>query len=213
MRWTKGERRMMRVASRHHLLRWGTAGASLLLLSAGWQWNQQRLVRESQLERMVAEVDGLRDVRGTELTRAVQELTLGGYPRELLRGRLLDEFERESDAGRRLPLSLALAAVGVDQTEYLTGQVLNPLLPDSGVLVSALAGQPGVALSAIERRLGLLPDRGEWRARARLSLVALQLGEPRWSEQMCRTDAGDPAGRVWWIREVSVWGGFGQGAV
>ena len=213
VRWTKDERRMMRVASRHHLLRWGTAGASLLLLSAGWQWNQQRLVRESQLERMVAEVDGLRDVRGTELTRAVQELTLGGYPRELLRGRLLDEFERESDAGRRLPLSLALAAVGVDQTEYLTGQVLNPLLPDSGVLVSALADQPGVALLAIERRLGLLPDRGEWRARARLSLVALQLGEPRWSEQMCRTDAGDPAGRVWWIREVSVWGGFGQGAV
>jgi len=208
VRWTKDERRMMRAASRHHLLRWGTAGASLLLLSAGWQWNQQRLVRENQLERMVAEVDGLRDVRGTELTRAVQELSSGGYPRELLRRRLLDEFERESDAGRRLPLSLALAAVGVDQAEYLTGQVLNPLLPDSGVLVSPLADQPGAALAAIERRMGLLPERGEWRARARLSLVALQLGEPRWSEQMCRTDAGDPTGRVWWIREVSVWGSF-----
>jgi len=210
VQWTQDERRMMRAASRHHLLRWGVAGASVLMLSAGWQWNRERAARENQLERMVAEVDGLRDVRGTELTRAVQELTSGGYPPEVLRQRLLDEFEIESDAGRRLPLSLALAAAGVDQAEYLTGQLLNPLLPDSGVLVSALVDHSVAALAAIEKRMNALPETGEWRERSRLALLALQLGEPRWSEWMCRTDVGDPTARVWWIREVSTWGGFGQ---
>ncbi|MFN9040192.1 MAG: hypothetical protein ACK5YO_28125, partial [Planctomyces sp.] len=133
--WTADERRMMRAAARQHLQRWGLAGAAGLALVGVFRWNAERLEQRQMLDRMAAEVDALRDVRGTELTRAVGELTSARYPQLMLRQRLLEERDRESDAGRRLPLALALAALDVDESEYLTGQVLKPLLPDSAVLV------------------------------------------------------------------------------
>ena len=209
--WTRDERRMMQAAARQHLLRWGLAGAVGVALAGVLRWNEQRLASQRMLERMVAEVDALRDVRGTELTRAVGELTADEYPPLILRQRLQEERDRETDLGRRLPLALALSALDVDESEYLTGQVLNPLLPDSAVLVAGLAGRAEAAINAIGVRIEALKDRSELQQRARLAVVALQLGESRWSEAMCRAGVSDPIERVWWIREASTWGGFGRG--
>lgn len=209
-KWTADERRLMRAAARQHLQRWGLAGAAGLALVGVFRWNAERLEQRQMLDRMAAEVDALRDVRGTELTRAVGELTSARYPQLMLRQRLLEERDRESDAGRRLPLALALAALDVDESEYLTGQVLNPLLPDSAVLAAGLVDRAEAAVAAIAVRMEALKAPRDLQQRARLALLALQLGESRWAEAMCRSGVADPIERVWWIREASTWGGFGS---
>ena len=209
--WSRDERRVMAAAGRFHLRRWGVSGLAVLLFWGSWSWNQRRLSQQSLLQRMVAEVDALRDVRGTELTRAVAELTDGRYPEALLRERLIGESGRESEAGRRLPLALASAAMGVDETEFLAGQVLNPLLPDSSVLVAALRDRRERALERIQQRMSRPGGGLGLSERARLALLAMQLGDSSWSESMCRTAVADPIERVSWIREVSQWGGFGRG--
>lgn len=64
----------------------------------------------------------------------------------------------------------------VDESEYLTGQVLNPLLPDSAVLAAGLVDRAEAAVAAIAVRMEALKAPGDLRQRARLALLGAAIG-------------------------------------
>ena len=190
--WSESQRRMIRAATRRHLLVWAAislvAGASL---AVGWRW-RRRTIDEQQTLAGRALVQHVLDAETAEVPGLLAELTP-------FRDRVADELQAVVTSAaptskQRLHASLALLPGDLSQRPWLERRVLT-LAPHEVIVVRDALGESaadffrqaaeGDRLSAEERfraaaaLAGLAPSDARWDRMSRFVAETLTKQEPQ----------------------------------
>ncbi len=174
--WTGPQRRMMRKAGRHHVLR-GTALLLLLFLLGGAGWEGfGRLEAHALRDRLV-------NANTVDVPLIVTDLAPYRRWADPLLGDLYQQAEADADPRKQLHASLALLPVDEGQVDYLYGRLLDAEPQEVAVIREALLPHQEQLLdrlwAVVER-----PPRGneERRLRAACALVAYTREDARWDQ-------------------------------
>jgi hypothetical protein len=172
----------------------------LLLFAVGIVISAERSRNVAQ--RLQTTVASLNTTRGVILPPLT---TFGEFPPELLLNELQTQFAAATD--HKLPLAYALAHHGDVRVDFLLSQV-NGALPDEAAnFVDALAHATPDSLKVVKAAVSIRePNEASLRHKSRLAMLALQLGDPSLSADMCQLRA-DPIERTVFIDECSSWCG------
>jgi serine/threonine protein kinase/formylglycine-generating enzyme required for sulfatase activity len=179
--WTPPQRKMMRRATRFHVLRGlATAAIVVLVLLAGWEGLgrlEGRRLRDRVLEANTADVPGI-----------VKEMAWYRRWVDPLLQEAYVQAERDNDRHKQLHASLALAPVDAGQVDYLYGRLLEAQAQEVTAIRQAL--RPHQAELG-EHLWAILEDPGadlDQRFRAACALAAYTPADPRW-EKVCEAVA------------------------
>ena len=173
--WTPPQRKMMRKATHHHLVRGLLVAAGLILLGfVGWEGNgrlEGRHLRDRLLEATTPDVPGIvKDM--APYRRWLDPLLHEAYTLA----------ETENDPRKQLHASLALVPVDSGQVEYLYGRLLQGEPQEVVVIREALLGHK----ADLTERLWMLLENPktdqDQRFRAACALAAYTPNDPRWEK-------------------------------
>lgn len=171
--WTPPQRKMMRRATRYHIVR-GLLAASLLLLLGlvGWEGNgqlQAHHLRDRLLVANTAEVPGILENMAA-YRRWVDPLLREAYA----------DAERSKDPRKQLHASLALLASDAGHASYLYGQMLETGPQELGLIRRELAPYKSEYVPQLWAELakGKSPAR---RLRAACALAEYDPSDPQWA--------------------------------
>jgi formylglycine-generating enzyme required for sulfatase activity len=183
--WTALERRMMRKATRHHLVR----GIALCLLlgaaTAAWLAMRAQAAEQRKATHAAELVQRVLDAETSQVPSVVEEMS--NYRK------WADPLLRRENAGQalssreKLHASLALLPVDTSQLPYLLDRLLNASPRELPVIRDALAPHKGSLLdklwAVVEK-----PAQGKEskRLRAASALANYDAGSPRWGNAVAR---------------------------
>ena len=145
-------------------------------------------------------VDGVQDARGAALPELISDLHK--YPSFMVTSVLNRRFKTESNAHRKLNLAFALAQFGTLKAEYLVSQVGKVIKWDSKHFLDLLARDPEKSLTLLHSEVVKCSNEKDWRRKSQLAILALHLGDPDPSIDMCRIEnRPDPVQRTIFIDE------------
>ena len=141
--------------------------------------------------------------------------TLQKLPKVMVLSELRRQFDH-ADERQQLPLACGLAAFKDVRVDYLVSQMENSSPMVVANLVTALRQSNEESVDALEYAAQKADAENNWKLKARLAIVALQLDSPRVAREMCQLHA-DPIQRTLFIegfQEIQTWhGGFARLAV
>ncbi|MBN1853993.1 MAG: formylglycine-generating enzyme family protein, partial [Pirellulales bacterium] len=154
-------------------------------------------------ERANTAVAALSTTRGALVPRAIQDLEK--FPRKMVLEELRKQFEI-ADVIRKLSLAYALAHYEDVRTDFLVSQIINAPSDEVDNFVASLQNSLKEANDELNTIARKASSKANWRHKARLAIVALQLGEPSLGSTMCQLQP-DPIQRTLFIEECSTWHG------
>jgi formylglycine-generating enzyme required for sulfatase activity len=175
--WTPPQRKMMRKATRYHVVRGLVVAVLLALLGLGaWEGYgrlQAHRLRDRLLEATTADVPGIvHDM--APYRRWLDPLLREAY----------DEAKESHDLRKQLHASLALLPADPGQVDYLYGRLLDAEPPAVFVIRDALAPHKAELLA---RLWGVMAQPAKWKASQRLRVAAALATYAPHSEQWARS--------------------------
>ena len=202
---TKAQHQMLAKARRVHVARW--CGALALLLAVGFAI--AHMVSTERREKLhgqtVTAVDAVQNNRGSAVPFTIRDLEK--LPREMV----VKELKSRSAAAelhRKLGLAYALAEYGAGDADFLCSQIKLSAPEEVDNFATAFGHAREVSLRAIQALAAQSQSGQDWRLKARLAVVALQLGDDQIVADMCRIDdRPDPVQRTIFVDEFPAWHG------
>jgi serine/threonine protein kinase/formylglycine-generating enzyme required for sulfatase activity len=198
--WTFPQQRMMSRATRVHGTRFGAALAGVLLIGLVVQQVVSSVRHRNDVARTYTAVQALSTSSGLKVPLAIHNLE--ELPRELVLAELQKQFAQASPA-EKVSLAYGLAAFGEPDAGFLIAQVKEAATAEVDNLVAALGPKD---VSLIRQEVVSAETQGNWQLKARLSVLALLLGESARAADMCALRA-DPIQRTVFIDEAAAWHG------
>ena len=196
----------LRQALRRHKSSSLAAAAILGLLILGTGLSVTALYTANQKNRrqqVLTSVTAVATARGSDIPYAIERLA--DLPQDAVLQELQNEFEQASGS-RRLSLAFALARFDDVRTEYLASHISDALPEDAESFIVSLGHRSGESIAALKAAARRAQQSENWKLKARIALVALRLGDPDLSLEMCQLQP-DPAERIAFIKESSEWHG------
>ena len=198
--WTTSQRAMMQKTSRVHATLLGVVFLLVLLVSFG-AFNQY----ESNLQQQTqTTIEALQNSSGPRVEFLLEKLTT--FPNHLVLPELRLRFRSLEDAGQKLSLAFGLAYYGELDANYLISRIDDITEADTGNFVVAMSADPATTIAVLTGEASKCANKLLWRRRARLSIVALALGETEIAQDMCTIEnRPDPEQRTLFIDEFPKW--------
>ena len=191
------------VSSIEHGWRWGRRNRSLAAL-LGVILLVVLCLPIAAWYQVITIVNGVQDARGAALPELISALR--AYPSFLVTPILSSRFETEPDAHRKLSLAFALAAFGTINAEYFVSQVGTVSEWDTKSVLDILAGDREISLTLLYSEMVNCENEKDWRRNSQLAILALHLGDPKPSVDMCQIEnRPDPVQRTVFIDEFPKW--------
>jgi formylglycine-generating enzyme required for sulfatase activity len=198
--WTRTQQMMMNKAARVHGLRWGSLSLTMILVAFGVTHLVSRQRYRDLLARTKTAVAAVASSRGPDVPHAIDGLR--DLPPRLAR----DELQIRFAASPKLSLACGLAALGDVDAEFLTAQIGEVSQADTDNLVSALRVKEAESVRSLHAATGEAAAAGNWRLKARLANILLQLSDSSVARDMCQLRS-DPMQRTIFIDETASWHG------
>ena len=166
--------------------------------------NRQRQMAQERLRQAVnSAINGVTASRGS--TTAAMLRTLDALPRDMVVAELKSRFA-DPDQKHELGVAYALARYGEVAAPFLVSQIPGAAAEEADNIATALGKSREVSLQAILASANQSDLKQDWRLKARLAVLALQLKEPGIATEMCRIDERpDPIQRTIFIDELTTW--------
>ena len=203
-KWTVLERMIMHRAGRVHGSWWGGLVLAVLLLGFGiQQWISSERWKNLQ-DQTQTSVEALRNNLGPSVPFNLEKLQR--LPKDLVLPELQTRFASATNPRHKLSLAFALAHYGQLDADYLVSRVDDIAEPDTRNYITALKEKVPVAVGAIQAESAKCHDKSLWRRKAKLAIVALNLGHNAFALDMCAIeDRPDPEQRALFIDEFPRW--------
>ncbi|MEQ1827567.1 MAG: formylglycine-generating enzyme family protein, partial [Pirellula sp.] len=203
-KWTIPERTIMRRAARVHGSWWGGLTLATLLIGFGIQQWISSVHWKSLQGHTRAVAESLQNTLGPSVPVNLKELEK--LPKDLVLPELRSRFASATNPHRKLSLAFALAQYGQLNADYLVSRVDDIAESDTGNYITALKKNVPVSLGSIETESAKCGDKSLWRRKAKLAIVALNLGDILLASDMCAIeDRPDPEQRTLFIDEFHCW--------
>jgi serine/threonine protein kinase len=203
-KWSVPERNIMLRAGRIHGTWWGGMLLATLLLGLGiQQWISSERWKNLQ-DQTRAVVESLQNTLGPSVPINLTELEK--LPKDLVLPELQTRFASATNPRHKLSLAFALSQYGHLDVDYLISRIDDISESDTGNYITALSYNASVALGVIQVAAAKCPDKSMWRRKAKLAIVALNLGDALLASDMCAIeDRPDPEQRTLFIDEFPRW--------
>jgi serine/threonine protein kinase/tetratricopeptide (TPR) repeat protein len=203
-KWTVPERNIMQRATRVHCTWWGGMLLATLLLGFGVQhWISSDRWRSHQ-DQTRAVAESLQNTLGPSIPVNLKELEK--LPKDLVLPELQTRFASATNPRHKLSLAFALAHYGQLDADYLVSRLDDIAESDTGNYITALKKNAPVSLKSIQSESAKCVDKSLWRHKAKLAIVALNLGNTVLASDMCAIeDRPDPEQRTLFIDEFPRW--------
>src|SRR5262249_14966153 len=156
-------------------------------------------------EQLATTIDAAQNNRGTAVPYAIRDLKK--LPTPQVQTELQARYGRLPD-NRKLGLAYARAEYGEVDVPFLVSQARAAQVEEFDNLLTALLNARLPARSHCQAEITQSLSRQDWRAAARLAIMALYLGEEGPALEMCRTDQRhDPIQRTIFVDEFQHWRG------
>ncbi len=203
-KWSVLERTIMQRAGRVHGSWWGGLMLATLLIGFGiQQWISSERLKSLQSETQTS-VDALQNNLGPSVPFNLEKLKT--LPKDLVLPELKTRFVSATNPRHKLTLSFALADYGQLDADYLVSRIDDIAESDSRNYITALKSRVPVALASIQAESTKCVDKSLWRRKAKLAIVALNLGDTVLASDVCAIeDRPDPEQRTFFIDEFPRW--------
>jgi serine/threonine protein kinase/formylglycine-generating enzyme required for sulfatase activity len=183
-----------------------TVLASVLLgagiVGTSWFTVEYRKVRQGQL---ITLVDALQNNLGSSFSANLTTLK-ETLPDSSVLPELQKRFDSATNPRHKLSLAYGLAHYGKSKANFLASRIEDIEQPDKHNYIAALRTDLSAALSSIRSEANHCGDKSLWQRKAKLAIVALNLGEIAIASDMCTfEDRPDPKQRTLFIDEFSRW--------
>jgi len=196
---------MLRKAGRVHGVRWASALAILLLIGLVIG-NMVTAERQRSLRQAVATaLDAVQNGRGLVVPFTVRDLER--LPRALVVAELKARYAN-AEPQQKLGLAYAMARYGQVDVPFLVSRIERSAPEEVDNFAAAFGRARPAASEAIHDLAKKATAEQDWRLKARLAVVMLQLEDDRIAADMCRIDdRPDPVQRTIFIDELPAWHG------
>ncbi len=203
-KWSVSERTVMNRAGRVLGSWWGGLVLATLLLGLGiQQWISSERWRNLQ-DQTRAVAESLQNTLGSSVPVNLKEL--GKLPADLVLAELQSRFASATNPRHKLSLAFALAHYGKLDADYLVSRIDDIAESDTRNYITAMQSNVPAALTAVQTESAKCSDESLWRGKARLAIVALNLGDILLAGDMCTIeDRPDPEQRTLFIDEFPRW--------
>ncbi len=131
---------------------------------------------------------------------------LSGLPIDLVVPELQSRFDSVTNPRHKLALAFALANYGFVNQDYLLSRMGDLSEADTRNYIIALRCDRSASLEAVETELAKCTEKSLWRRKAKLAVLALNLGKISYASEMCAIEnCPDPQQRSLFIDEYSRW--------
>lgn len=201
--WTEPQKKMMRVATRTHFVRW----ASILMVVLGVAIVIQQMIAKANRQNLIARsqtaIAALKNSSGIMVPHTIEDLEI--FPRRLVMEELQAPFA-DTQENQKRPLAYALAHYGVVEVDYLVAQIPSVVASEVDNLATALGHSKVASIEALHAAATACDKAEDWSHKQRLAVVALLLGDSSLAEDMCQL-AADPIQRTTFIEKIATWRG------
>ena len=178
-RWTEGQSRLMRLATRRHLIRCAVAsvmGVLLLAVVSFYEASQ----RQSKIQ---AAVDSVQNSFAGEVPTALSELRK--FP---VKETLLEITPRSSttDPIKKLHLAYAQASLGRPDIPYLCSQIGQAPSDEADNIVAAFRQSPTASIQALRQAAQQFETQGRWIDMGWAAVILLHLDDDSVAIRMCQ---------------------------
>ena len=203
-KWTVPERMMMQRAGRVHGVWWGGLVLATLLLGVGiQQWISSERLKNLQ-DQTQTSVDAIQNNLGPSVPFNLEKLKT--LPKDLVLPELKTRFASATNPRHKLSLAFGLADYGQLDADYLVSRVDEIAESDTRNYVTALKANAPASVGSIQTESAKCGDKSLWRRKAKLAIVALNLGDILLASDMCAIeDRPDPEQRTLFIDEFRLW--------
>jgi len=181
-------------------LRWCAAIGGVLLIAAALSWWLLGRASNADKQSLETAVAALSTATGASIKPAIADL------RELPEDRVLSTLRLQyatAVAPRKLPLACALADYGEVDAAFLVEQIRLADAADAPNIIAALKNDSEKSHTEIQRALETM-EKGNWKHKARLAIVAWMLGDANVAEEMVYLQS-DPSQRTEFIAQLVTW--------
>ena len=200
--WTEAQKRMMQASSRSQVLWWGLCLVLSCLLGLSATFYRARLRRENDERHLLSLIDVVITTDADAVPRAIENLKpFQELARPFLHNRLNDAAKRTPE---RLHAAFALAEFGEVETEFLVRNVATATDGECPNIVRALSGSRNVAVNLLHEYSEAASVSKDDKARARMAIVAMHLGDPRAAIDLCAI-ADNPTPRRLFEEALVAW--------
>jgi hypothetical protein len=203
-KWTVPERTMMRRAARVYGRWWGGLVLATLLLGVGiQQWIATERWKNLQ-DQTQTSVEALQNNLGPSVPFNLEKLKT--LPKDLVLPELQTRFASATNPRHKLSLAFALAQYGQLDADYLVSRIDDIAESDTGNYITALKKNTPFSLGSIQTESAKCGDKSLWRRKAKLAIVALNVGDTAIALDMCAIEnRPDPERRTLFIDEFPRW--------
>jgi serine/threonine protein kinase len=160
-----------------------------VIVGTSWFTIEYRKMRQEQL---VISVDALQNNLGPNVVANLKTLK-DTLPETSVLPELQRRFETAINPNHKLALAFGLAHYGHLDADYLISRINDIDEPDRLNCLMALKADKTAALRAIQSEAAKCSDKSLWRCKAKLAILALNLGETTIASDMCTIeDRPDP---------------------
>ncbi len=203
-KWTESERNVMKRSARVHGSQWcGLVLTTLVLGFAIQQWiSSERWKNLQDQTRVFAE--SLQHTLGRSVPVNLKEL--GSLPKELVVQELQSRYASATNPRNKLSLAFGLAKYDQLDAAYLVSRIDDILESDTGNYITAMQSNVSAAIGSIQAEAVKCIDKSLWRRKAKLAIVALNLGDTKLATDVCAfEDRLDSEQRTLFIDEFPRW--------
>lgn len=185
-RRTDPEKKVLQHAARMYAVRSGTTLSMALTIWFILQWQISRQHQRNLLNSTSTVVDALQTSTGETVPSALRNLD--ELPSELVVAELKERYHTAVGQPKRT-IAYALARLGDVDREFLVQTVSAAKPEECPNIITALANSKDDALIALVEAIALAETAEDWVYQARLSIVAMHLGNVRPAAEMLRFDS------------------------